>query len=253
MNPLGRLPALLALYPDRTVGQARLRWLLSTPYVDVIHTFNDDRASGLIGWTTEGDARRIIELRGEPYARHELLDAALQTAPGKSWLALAQHGCMATFQEHGFVSFGECAQFRRGVFLEASRDEVVPFEPQHLLSVLHLDRKATGEDRRAYLQEHLYLGLVYLEAGRVRGFALPLAGEGCIVAERPDIGLELQRWLLPLQDQLIVPLDQAAIVDHFAAQGFTRTTVATHLVRGHLPDMHPSFWYAIPYAPITTT
>ena len=80
---------------------------------------------------------------------------------------------------------GELVRYTGGRHQQAHRAEVVPAGPEHWLAICHLDRRATGEDRSTWLREHDYLSRVWLEQGRVRGFLLPLAGEGLIIADHP--------------------------------------------------------------------
>jgi len=39
---------------------------------------------------------------------------------------------------------------------------------------------------------------------RIRGFSLLLLGEGLIIADALDVGLELQRWHFPVQEHLLM-------------------------------------------------
>ena len=109
---------------------------------------------------------------------------------------------------------------------------MVPAGPEHWLAICHLDRRATGEDRSTWLREHDYLSRVWLEQGRVRGFLLPLAGEGLIIADHPAIGLELQRWLLPLKDHITLPTCQPEVQEHLVKQGYSPAPVVVRMVRG---------------------
>jgi len=117
-------------------------------------------------------------------------------------------------------------------------------EPQHLLGVLHLDRRATGEDRRTWLMEHSYLGSVYNERGRIRGFVLPLLRDALIVADAPDVGLELQRWVFPVQEHLLIPATNSAALHHLHERGYTSTVDTVRMVRGVVPDYRGELVYA---------
>ncbi|MBK9177483.1 MAG: hypothetical protein IPM46_14345 [Flavobacteriales bacterium] len=50
--------------------------------------------------------------------------------------------------KQGFVPELELRAYSGGCFLQATRDVVRPLEPHHLLALLHLDRRASGEDQR---------------------------------------------------------------------------------------------------------
>ena len=79
--------------------------------------------------------------------------------------------------------------------------------------------------------ENEYLGRVYLDGRHVRGFALPLLGEGLIVADAPMVGLELQRWLFPVQDHLLLPENSAAHA-HLIEHGYRKEVVGVRMVHG---------------------
>jgi hypothetical protein len=101
--------------------------------------------------------------------------------------------------------------------------------------MLHMDRRASGEDRRLFLLEHPYLGQAYEENGTLRGFALPMAGNGPVVAEHATAGLELQRWLLPVQNWLLVPSGANEAFTHLIRQGYRDAGMYTHMVRAPPP------------------
>jgi GNAT superfamily N-acetyltransferase len=150
------------------------------------------------------------------------------------------------YEELGFVPEVELLGYSGGKFYQAQRDEVVILEPQHLLGVLHLDRKACGEDRSTWLREHLYLGSVWLEQGVVRGFLLTLAGRGLIVADSPSVGLELQRWLWPVQAELVLPAGNVAAHEHLLERGYTTRHAGLRMWRGPAPVLRPELVFAWP-------
>lgn len=65
----------------------------------------------------------------------------------------------------------------------------------------------------------------------MREFSLPLLGEGLIIADAPDVGLELQRWLFPTQEHILLPAGNAAH-EHLVKQGYSATPVGVRMVRG---------------------
>ncbi|MCB0786588.1 MAG: GNAT family N-acetyltransferase, partial [Flavobacteriales bacterium] len=136
------------------------------------------------------------------------------------------------FRRFDFKAQGELVSYTGGRHQQAHRAEVVPAGPEHWLAICHLDHRATGEDRSTWLREHDYLSRVWLEQGRVRGFLLPLAGEGLIIAEDPEVGLELQRWLLPVQDHVTLPVGQSEVHAHLVKQGYSPAPAFVRMVRG---------------------
>lgn len=230
---------------------ARVRWHLHTPYATVLAAWQGDRLAGLAtGWRLNG-AACITTLYVQPSAApvYTALAEALLAALAPEGTPCVVHATPAhapRWQALGFTPRHALLRVADVRFTEAQRPAVAHLEPPHWLGVFRLDRLASGLDRRALLLEHAYLAQVYTEQGRVRGFYLPLLGEGLIVADAPHVGLELQRWLFPVQPQLLLPATSAAL-EELTALAATVDTAALCLVRGHLPQQ-AELLYAEPYA-----
>lgn len=232
---------------------ARVRWHLHTPYATVLAAWQGEQLAGLAtGWRLH-EAACITTLYAEPDAPtvYTTLADALLAALVPDAAPCVVHTTpahVARWTALGFTPQHELLRVAPVRFTAAQQTAVVALEPRHWLAVFRLDRTATGLDRRPLLLEHDYLAQVYEEAGRVRGFLMPLLGQGLIVADAPHVGLELQRWLLPVQPQLLLPATRAAL-DHFAEQAAAVHTEAVCLVRGTLPQ-HLDMRYAEPYGPV---
>jgi hypothetical protein len=229
----------------------RMRWLARTPYALLLHAQEHGTARGCAGALRFGADARIVLLHAEAD------DAALRAALLDALIALLQeegveriHGVVrrdarSLWGARGFAPRERLLRAQGGRFVQASRAEVAPMEPRHRLGVLHLDQRATGMLRHALLLEHEYLAHVYLDGTVVRGFAMPLLGEGLIVADAPHAGLELQRWLLPHQAQLLLPESSPALA-HLAERGYAQEAVGTRMTLG-LDAARPDLIYAEAY------
>lgn len=132
-------------------------------------------------------------------------------------------------------------------YAEAEREEVQPLDAAHTLALLHLYQTATGAAFTALLREHTYAGRAYDEGGRIAGILLPLLGHGLIVARHATAGLELQRWLLPVQAHLVVPEGNVAAAAQLQGWGYTVASTSVRLVRGALPPFRAELVYAWPW------
>lgn len=132
-------------------------------------------------------------------------------------------------------------------FTAAEDDAVTVFEPAHTVSLLRLDERATGEQRGTLLLEHTYAARVLVAGAQVRGALLPLLGHGLIVADTPTAGLELQRWLLPVQACLVVPEGNSAAAAQLSAWGYCVVSTSVRLVHGTEPPFRPALVYAWPW------
>ena len=91
--------------------------------------------------------------------------------------------------------------------------------------------------------EHIYLCVVYIEGTLVRGYSLSLLGEGLIIADAPDVGLELQRWHFPIQEHVLLPAGNEAH-EHLTKQEYTSTVEGVRMVRGVAPECRMEMCFA---------
>ncbi len=158
----------------------------------------------------------------------------------------AYRGTEGFWQKLGFQRQVGLLRYVDGTFINAGREEVIPLEPPHLLAVAHLYKLAFGLDRSAALREECTMGSAYMDGSQLRGFLLPLVGNGLIVAEEPEIGLELQRWLLPMTNSLVLPVGNMAGHAHLVQRRYTLEEAGTRMVFGSLPMLKPNMVFAYP-------
>lgn len=232
---------------------ARVRWHLHTPFATVLAAWHADQLAGLAtGWRlNEAACITTLHVRPDAPDAYTTLAEALLTALVPDQAPCVVHASPANearWTALGFTPRHALVSVGRERSTPAQHSGVVALEPHHWLAVFRLDRLATGLDRRPLLLEHDYLGQVYEEAGRVRGFLLPLLGQGLIVADAPHVGGELQRWLFPVQPQVLLPATSPAL-DQLTEQNADLRTEAVCLVRGHLPQQAEMI-YAEPHGAV---
>lgn len=254
--PLHRtdLDAVCRLAPEDDGLRGRILWHLTTPYALLYKAVADDVIAGYacgVVFPGSGWVREVFVLPAPSYSSIArplvtMLLREMEDLGAKRQLVIAPEAHQMLYIASGFTVDGELLAYENGTFLQATKDEVVNLEPEHMLAVLQLDRRATGEDREALLREHAYLGSVYQEGTRVRGFSLPLLGHGLIVADSPEVGLELQRWLLPIQPYLRLPVGHLAAHSHMIARRYTARPAGYRMVRGLFAPFKPEMIYAHP-------
>lgn len=233
----------------------RMRWLVSTPYAHTVCASDPERVFGWAGavrfgssaWITDLFLARNQRTTAMPRTLVDHLITELEAADCSTITVQVRQEHIAQWRDAGFVEQGAFLHYSGGKFYQATRDEVVHFEPQHNLGVLHLDKRASGEDRTTYLMEHYYLGRVYESAGRVHGLSLALSGHGLIIADDPAIGLELQRWHFPTQDYIIIPEGNTAAHEHLVERQYAVQPAGMRMVRGPLPTYRPELVFAHPF------
>jgi GNAT superfamily N-acetyltransferase len=168
---------------------------------------------------------------------------------------LAAHGCRSVsalvhaaerplLEAMDFRVDGELVQFTGGSCETPTEDNVELLEPQHTLGVVHLDRRASGEDRRTWIGEHLYAGRVYVRQGRVQGIYLPLLGEGLVLADNAHAGEELLRWHLPYVTSVVIPEANTAAVEFLHLRKYTEHAHLVRMVRGEAVPWKPEMVFA---------
>lgn len=92
---------------------------------------------------------------------------------------------------------------------------IIHVSQKHLTEITLLDRKATGEDRSAILKYFLEDAKVTLDQNhRITGFYLPHLGDGLIIAEELEAGLDLLRYRFRRgSSYLVIPEQNSNIMD----------------------------------------
>ena len=244
--------AAYALVFDEPDMLGQLLWHTRTPYAFAVKIHMWDLLSGFAYGMVHGHTGWIREV----YVHAGDFNLGMGSAMVKAllqWMeeqgttaqgVVARPGTENFWMKHGFVPEQELLGYSEGKFYQATRDEVIHLEPQHLLGVLHLDRRATGEDRSTYLREHFYLGIAWIEGTKVRGFQLPLLGRGVCVADSPLVGFELQRWAFNLQNELVLPAGQTEGHEQLLKEGHTTRPLGLRMWRGDAPTMRPEMIYS---------
>jgi len=249
------LTATAALQPSAAAALlAHVRWCLHTPYATALVLVQADEVRGLATLVRFSTSAQVGRFHIHPAHQREGLGTRLWQA------VVAKHAVqdtplllhcdprtMAFWVRQGGVEQCAFSTYANGLFQEATRDEVALMQPQHTLALLRLDQRATGEDRRMLLMEHHYAGQAYAEGGQVRGVLLPVLGNGYIVADAPDVGLELQRWLLPTQHRISVPELNTPANEHLLDRDYDVVGTTVRMVWGTAPVFEPQMVFAWPW------
>ena len=72
-------------------------------------------------------------------------------------------------------------------------ESVSPYQSVHKQAIFELDRSISGEDRSQHLEDFLADSFVYFQDSNIEGFYFPTLGDGLIVANTPEAGIELMK------------------------------------------------------------
>lgn len=217
-DDLDELRELATHNPDALLAHAR--WCLHTPYALALKlVLGEAYFAALATVVLHADSAWLLPTHWVALSRTADLEQLLLAAvvntcaqAGRPRMgALVSEEALPLYAQQGFVEHARMVRYAGGQAEEPVRTDVVPLEPQYTLGLLHLDRRATGEDRSAWLLEHLFLGQVLVQRGLVRGFLLPLLQDGLIVADGPETELELLRWKLGNEPGAWVRADAAVV------------------------------------------
>jgi GNAT superfamily N-acetyltransferase len=98
------------------------------------------------------------------------------------------------YQKVGFITESQY-DFYKNISLEnlPISENVSPYQSDYKQAIFELDRMISGEDRSQHLETFLADSFVYLENEKVEGVYFPRLGDGLIVANTPEAGVELMK------------------------------------------------------------
>lgn len=129
------------------------------------------------------------------------------------------------YRKHGFRPVTDYIFFNREKIQKAHpvSKHIVPFHEQYRSDLYDMDNRITGEDRRKLLSPQLYKSLLYTTEHHVLGFYLPDFGEGLIMADSNEAGLELMKLKYGSVDKAVLPVDNTVGINFLKENGFVET------------------------------
>lgn len=106
--------------------------------------------------------------------------------------------------------------------------------------VLSLDKRISGEDRSILLRGNLADSYVYYKQGKIMGYYLPDLGEGLIMAQDMEDGIELMKLRSKHQDRFVLPINNIPAVEFLLNNGFSEVDRAQRMVYGEGFSWNPS-------------
>ncbi len=97
---------------------------------------------------------------------------------------------------------------------------VRPYKSEYKHKVFELDRNISGEDRSQHLETFLDNSFVYLDNEKITGIYFPTFGDGLIVANTPEAGVELMKKRFQKFTIASFPQDNKAAYDFMKSNGF---------------------------------
>ncbi len=150
------------------------------------------------------------------------------------------------YKKVGFRNVSEYARFERerSDSKIASSDNIVHFEENFRDSIYEMDKKVTGEDRTKILTGTLGSSLVYLKGGKMLGYYIPELGDGPIIAETNEAGIELMKIKYASIDKAVIPAENEKGIMFLKENGFKETTTIKRMILGQDIDWKPEQIYS---------
>jgi len=117
---------------------------------------------------------------------------------------------------------------------------IKPFEEIHRLMIYELDKYISGENRERLLVNYLNNSMVYVKDNILLGFYIPELGEGHIIAETEEAGIELMKIKYPKADKAVLPYDNIKGINYLKQNGFAETNKkGTRMIYGKELNWQP--------------
>ncbi len=122
--------------------------------------------------------------------------------------------------------------------------KIVPFGEKYRSEILELDKKITGEDRSRILWENLASSLLYVNHDQVEGYYMPNMGDGPIIADTTEAGVELMTLKYASVDKAVLPVENTVGITFLQENGFEESSKALRMILGKDLDWEPEKIYS---------
>jgi GNAT superfamily N-acetyltransferase len=95
-----------------------------------------------------------------------------------------------------------------------------PYQSDYKQAIFEFDKPISGEDRSQHLEDFLVDSFVYLQNGKVEGVYFPSLGDGLIVANTPEAGIELMKKRFQKFNLASFPQANKAAQDFMKSHGY---------------------------------
>jgi GNAT superfamily N-acetyltransferase len=120
-------------------------------------------------------------------------------------------------------------------------DKIIPYSDNHRQSILNLDEMITGEKRKIFLDSHLNKSFIINNEDGIAGIYYSGFGEGLIIANDVNVGLELMKFKLLDANPMALPSSNTLAIEFLTKNGITINKAKTvyRMVYGRPIDWKP--------------
>lgn len=113
-----------------------------------------------------------------------------------------------------------------------SFENIMPANADHFNKIFQLDRVVAGEDRIKILSQYIDGAFVSISAKTVNGFYMPRLGEGLIISNSKENGINLLRMSIQSKNRIVVPFENEIARDDLLKSGFKETQKIKRMIFG---------------------
>lgn len=141
------------------------------------------------------------------------------------------------YKKEGFITESHY-DFYKDINLEnlIVSENVSPYQSEYKQEIFELDKKVSGENRYQHLETFLADSFMYLQKGNIEGFYLPNLGDGLIVANTQEAGIELMKKRFQKFKIASFPQENKTAHDFMESYGYS--PVMTHARMHFQKPMH---------------
>jgi len=125
------------------------------------------------------------------------------------------------YKKYGFEIQTEYVQYAKTKDIENNLSQNIKrIEKNDFQKILNLDKIVTGEDRKKLLYNFIDDGYVYKNNNIINGYYLCNVGEGLIIANNKEAGLELTKLRILKNSHATIPINNIIANDYFKENNF---------------------------------
>lgn len=120
---------------------------------------------------------------------------------------------------------------------------IIPYDDKYKSEIFELDKVTTGEFREAILNVCIQSSFIFLANGKVSGAYFPQLGDGLIIADDPDTGIELMKFRLLSENEAVFHLENKTALEFYSEINAKYKKTSKRMRLGKKRIWHPENLY----------
>ena len=159
----------------------------------------------------------------------------------KTILLIATEMGQPVYEKIGFEVVGEYSFLKNNNVDEDGQisKNIIKPDRNQFDEVLVIDFKISGEDRSNQLSEYYSDSFIYIENKKVQGCFFPSFGDGLIIAENYNAGIELVKLRIKKNQTATLPIENVNTIQFLKEKNFIQFRTAKRMSMGEKLNWHP--------------